>query len=95
VDRLTNEPQTSPDYMLAYAVAVLAHDPSFKDPSDISELKQVEKCLWLILEPLLANKELSSIGFYNSILDRIKHHKSAYKPDDELINHVITIFIAR
>lgn len=75
--------------MLAYAVTILAHDSEFKDPTDISELKQIEKCLLLILEPLLAaNKEASNVGFFNSILERIKQHKSAYKPCEEIINHV-------
>lgn len=80
--------------MLAYVVAVLAHDSEFKDPSDISELKQIEKCLLLVLESLLANKEHSNVGFYNIVLDRIKQHKSAYKPNEESINHVsLNIFI--
>lgn len=78
--------------MLAYAVACLAHDPEFKDPSDIAELKQIEKCLLLILDPLLANNN-SNVGFYHTILDRIKQHKSAYKSEEETINLVSYCFL--
>lgn len=77
-----------PDYMLGFAVPVLAHDPNFTDYSVRAQLLQIEKCLWLILEPLITNKEFFSVGFYRNLVDRMKKHKDALKPDDEATNHV-------
>lgn len=77
-----------PDYMLGFAVPVLAHDPNFTDHSVRGQLLQIEKCLWLILEPLITNKEFFSVGFYRNLVDRMKKHKDALKPDDEATNHV-------
>lgn len=77
-----------PDYMLGFAVPVLAHDPNFTNPNLRAQLTQVEKCLWLILEPLITSKEFFSFGFYKNLVNRMKNHKDALQPDDEEMNTV-------
>ncbi|GAB0090696.1 pds5 [Sergentomyia squamirostris] len=79
-------PHILPDYMLVFAVPVLTHDPNFLRYDDPVQLKQVEKCLWLILEPLITNKEFFCSGFYKNLVERMKHHKDALKKDDEEAN---------
>lgn len=81
-------PHILPDYMLVFAVPVLTHDPNFTSVSDPVQLKQVEKCLWLILEPLITNREFFCFGFYKNLIQRMKNHRDAYKPDDSTVNHV-------
>ncbi|XP_053680344.1 sister chromatid cohesion protein PDS5 homolog B [Anopheles nili] len=80
-------PHILPDYMLVFAVTVLTHDPQFTRPSDPVQLRQIERCLWLVLEPLVTNKEFFCCGFYKNLIERMKHHKDALKPDDEETNH--------
>lgn len=79
-------PHILPDYMLLFSITVLTHDPNFSDPKSFSDLKGIEKCLWLILEPLIKNKEFFCFAFYKNIIDKLKNHINTYKPDDELSN---------
>lgn len=81
-------PTMLPDYMLVFAVAVLTHDPQFTDINDLAQLKTIERCLWLVLEPLVINKDFFCFGFYKNIVDRMKNHKDAVRPDDDEVNHV-------
>lgn len=81
-------PHILPDYMLVFAVPVLTHDPNFTQWDDPVQLKQVEKCLWLILEPLVMNKEFFCFGFYKNLVDRMKQHKDALKKEDDETNYV-------
>lgn len=81
-------PHILPDYMLVFAVTVLTHDPHFTRPNDPAQLRQIERCLWLVLEPLVMNKEFFCFSFYKNLIERIKHHKDALKPEDEETNHV-------
>lgn len=81
-------PHILSDYMLVFAVPVLTHDPNFTNYDDPVQLKQLEKCLWLILEPLISNKEFFCFGFYKNLIDRMKHHKDSYKSDDDATNYV-------
>lgn len=81
-------PHILPDYMLVFAVPVLTHDPNFTSVNDPIQLKQIEKCLWLILEPLITNREFFCFGFYKNLIQRMKNHRDAYKPDDSTVNHV-------
>lgn len=85
-------PHILPDYMLVFAVPVLTHDPNFTSVSDPIQLKQIEKCLWLILEPLITNREFFCFGFYKNLIQRMKNHRDAYKPDDPTVNHVSFCF---
>lgn len=87
-------PHILPDYMLVFAVPVLTHDPNFTDHKDAAQLKEIERCLWIILEPLVTNKEFFSYGFYRNLIDRMKNHKDAYKPLDDATNYVsFSIFL--
>ncbi|XP_065083082.1 sister chromatid cohesion protein PDS5 homolog B-B [Ochlerotatus camptorhynchus] len=79
-------PHILPDYMLVFAVPVLTHDPRFTRHTDPAQLRQIERCLWLILEPLVTNKEFFCFGFYKNLIERMKNHKDALKPDDEETN---------
>ncbi|KAJ6650026.1 Sister chromatid cohesion protein PDS5 like B-B [Pseudolycoriella hygida] len=80
-------PHILSDYMLVFAVPVLTHDPNFTNYDDPIQLKQLEKCLWIILEPLISNKEFFCFGFYKNLIDRMKHHKDSYKSDDDATNY--------
>ncbi|XP_055601218.1 sister chromatid cohesion protein PDS5 homolog B [Uranotaenia lowii] len=79
-------PHVLPDYMLVFAVPVLTHDPRFTRHTDPVQLRQIERCLWMILEPLVTNKEFFCFGFYKNLIERMKNHKDAFKPDDEETN---------
>ena len=35
-----------PDYMLVFAVPILAHDPDFAEFDDIEYLTKIRACLW-------------------------------------------------
>lgn len=80
-------PHILPDYMLVFAVTVLTHDPRFTRHTDPAQLRQIERCLWLILEPLVTNKEFFCFGFYKNLIERMKNHKDALKPDDAETNN--------
>lgn len=89
VERAMNQlPLILPDYMLVFAVPLLTHDPNFTDPENPSQLRAVEKCLWLILEPLVSHKEFFCFGFYKNVIDRMKNHKDALRSEDAVTNHV-------
>uniref|UniRef100_A0A0A1XF21 Sister chromatid cohesion protein PDS5 homolog B-B n=2 Tax=Zeugodacus cucurbitae TaxID=28588 RepID=A0A0A1XF21_ZEUCU len=64
-----------PDFMLAFAIPVLAHDPAFTDYEDRAQLKQVEKCLRFILEPLMMKREAFSYSFYVNLIQMMKNHQ--------------------
>ncbi|XP_067627164.1 sister chromatid cohesion protein PDS5 homolog B isoform X2 [Eurosta solidaginis] len=73
-----NDAQTAyilPDFMLAFAIPVIAHDPIFTDYQDRNQLKHVEKCLRFILEPLMAKREAFSYSFYTNLIQMIKNHQ--------------------
>lgn len=82
-----------PDYILPFAVSVLAHSSFFEDPKNLDQLKRVEKCIWFILEPLINNKEMFCFSLYTNLLEKMKASKSAFQPNDENVNTVSGIFI--
>lgn len=81
-------PHILPDYMLVFAIPVLTHDPNFKSISDPVELQQIEKCLWMVLEPLITNQEFFCFNSYTNLIQNIKNHQDAHKPDNSAVNHV-------
>lgn len=81
-------PHILPDYMLVFAVPILAHDPEFTNHTSISHLKVIQQCLWFILEPLITKNEYYCYGFYKNLIERMKNHKDAWKSDDEETNYV-------
>lgn len=84
-------PHILPDYMLVFSVPVLTHDDTFTAYDDTVQLKQIEKCLWFILEPLITNKEFFCFGFYKNLVERMKNHKDAFKPEDDVTNYVSSV----
>lgn len=91
-DRVNQLPHILPDYMLLFSIAVLTHDPNFTDPENVTQLKGIEKCLTLVLEPLIKNKEFYCFAFYKNIIDRVKNTRCALNPDDNLTNIVSKLF---
>ncbi|KAG0728388.1 Sister chromatid cohesion protein PDS5 B-B [Chionoecetes opilio] len=79
-------PLIMPDYMLVFAVPILANQPSFKDVADTEELLNIRGCLWFILEPLMIKNDTYSFGFYKALIEQMKNHKDAFRPEDELSN---------
>ncbi|XP_046739782.1 sister chromatid cohesion protein PDS5 homolog B isoform X2 [Diprion similis] len=80
-------PHILPDYMLVFAVPILAHDPEFTNYNDTSQLKVIQQCLWYILEPLITKNEFYCYGFYKNLIERMKSHKDALKPEDDNVNY--------
>lgn len=85
---LSQLPHILPDYMLVFAVPVLAHDPSYTKWDNVQQLTKTKQCLWFVLEPLVVKSEYFSYGFYKSLIERMKNHKDSIRPDDESINYV-------
>lgn len=85
---LSQLPHILPDYMLVFAVPVLAHDPSYTKWDNVQQLTKAQQCLWFVLEPLVVKSEYFSYGFYKSLIERMKNHKDSIRPDDESINYV-------
>jgi sister-chromatid-cohesion protein PDS5 len=84
-------PYILPDYMLVFAVPILAHDPALSRWDDVQDLIRAKQCLWFILEPLVTKSDYFSYGFYKSLIERMKNHKDAVRPDDDSINYVSMI----
>ncbi|XP_063982810.1 sister chromatid cohesion protein PDS5 homolog B isoform X1 [Diachasmimorpha longicaudata] len=80
-------PHILPDYMLVFAVPILAHDPEFTNHKDISQLRIIEQCLRFILEPLITKNEYYCYGFYKNLIEKMKNHKDAVRPDDDEMNY--------
>ena len=79
-------PYILPDYMLVYAVPILAHDPEFTSHTNTEQLLRIRQCLWFVLEPLMNKNENYCFGFYKALIERMKNHRDALKPDDEDAN---------
>ena len=81
-------PHILPDYMLAFTIPILAHDPALTRYDDVQDLTRAKNCLWFILEPLVTKSEYFSYGFYKNLIEKMKNHKDALRPDDDSINYV-------
>lgn len=77
-----------PDYMFVFAIAQLTHDVHFTDVNSVQQLKAIERCLWLVLEPLVHSKDDYSFNFYKNMIDRIKRRKDTLRHDDHETNVV-------
>ena len=53
-----------PDYMLVFAVPILAHLPAFTAYDDPDSLTMVKEALFFVLEPLITKNENFSFNFY-------------------------------
>uniref|UniRef100_A0A1B0AGA6 Uncharacterized protein n=1 Tax=Glossina pallidipes TaxID=7398 RepID=A0A1B0AGA6_GLOPL len=80
------DPQTLhilPDFMLAFAIPVLVHHPSFTNYQDRAQLKQIEKGLRFILEPLMSKPDAFSFNFYKHLIEMMKDHCLNIADDNE------------
>ncbi|XP_072386010.1 sister chromatid cohesion protein PDS5 homolog B isoform X2 [Diabrotica undecimpunctata] len=84
---LSQLPHILPDYMLVFAIPILAHDPHLTKWDDVQELTKAKQCLWFILEPLVVKSDYFSYGFYKNLIEKMKNHKDAVRPDDDSINY--------
>lgn len=80
-------PHILPDYMLVFAIPVLAHEPRLTRWDNVSELQIAQQCLWFILEPLVTKNDYFSYGFYKTLIEKMKNHKDAVRPDDDHVNY--------
>ena len=53
-----------PDYMLVFAVPILAHLPEFTAYNDQEALTIVREALYFVMEPLISKNENFSFNFY-------------------------------
>lgn len=99
-------PHILPDYMLVFAIPVLAHEPRLTRyvlnfslcmyPNyrlkfrwdNVAELQIAQQCLWFVLEPLVTKNDYFSYGFYKTLIEKMKNHKDAVRPDDDHLNYV-------
>lgn len=78
-----------PDYILPFAITVLSHSNIIlEDRTNIEELKNVEKCLNFILDPLINNKDTFCFSLYKNMIEKMKQAKSAYQPTNSVVNEV-------
>lgn len=80
-------PHILPDYMMVFAVPVLAHDPAFTAYDNVAQLKVVKQCLWFVLEPLITRNDFYCYGFYKSLVEKMKNHKDALNETDDVMNY--------
>eukprot|EP00108_Taenia_solium_P010847 TsM_000254000 transcript=TsM_000254000 gene=TsM_000254000 len=78
-----------PDFVLAYTIHLLAHDPDWENPTDVARLGVVKSALWFIMEPIMAGG--NNYTFLRQLLEKIKHSQDALRPTDENINTKIYI----
>ncbi|KAG8200522.1 hypothetical protein JTE90_000597 [Oedothorax gibbosus] len=74
-----------PDYVLPYAIHLLAHDPAFKQYDDLPSLHKLKDCLWFIMEPLMKHENYS-FSFFKRLLEAIKQTKDKQAHTDEIAN---------
>uniref|UniRef100_A0AAR2J178 PDS5 cohesin associated factor B n=1 Tax=Pygocentrus nattereri TaxID=42514 RepID=A0AAR2J178_PYGNA len=75
-----------PEYVVPYAIHLLAHDPDYVKVQDIEQLKDIKEALWFILEFLMAKNENNSHAFIRKMVENIKQTKDGQCPDDAKIN---------
>jgi len=75
-----------PDYMLAYAIAILTHLPMYASHNDVPTLERLKSAMWFILEPLMLKPEAFIFGFYKQLVEKLKVHVVASDPENEALN---------
>lgn len=80
-------PNIMPDYMLCFAVVILAHLPLYETNKDVQVLEKLKSALWFILEPLMMKNENFSLQFYKMLLEMMKSHIDATEPPSDILNH--------
>ena len=77
-----------PDYMLAYAIAILTHLPSYESHTDVVMLERLKGALWFVLEPLMMKSEAFYFSFYKQLIEKLKTQTVASDPTNEALNQV-------
>ncbi|XP_057676684.1 sister chromatid cohesion protein PDS5 homolog B [Corythoichthys intestinalis] len=75
-----------PEYVVPYAIHLLAHDPDYVKVQDIEQLKDIKEALWFVLEIIMAKNENNSHAFIRKMVENIKHTKDAQSPTDSKTN---------
>lgn len=72
-----------PDYMIPFAVHLLAHHPDLDSYTNVAVLTYIKKCLGFILTPLLRLSVWYTPHFYVDLLESIKQTRDAQDPSSE------------
>uniref|UniRef100_A0A672FED8 PDS5 cohesin associated factor B n=1 Tax=Salarias fasciatus TaxID=181472 RepID=A0A672FED8_SALFA len=75
-----------PEYVVPYAIHLLAHDPDYVKVQDIEQLKEIKEALWFVLEIIMAKNENNSHAFIRKMVENIKQTKDAQAPSDSKTN---------
>ena len=78
-------PYLLPDYVLPYALHLLAHDTDLDRHDNVQALINIRECVWFVLEPLVKGRGYS-YDFFRKMIEYIKQCKDATNPDDEQSN---------
>ncbi|KAL7064389.1 hypothetical protein AAHC03_05348 [Spirometra sp. Aus1] len=71
-----------PDFVLAYAIHLLAHDPDWSAIDDTARLLSIKSALWFVLEPIMSGA--NNYSFLRRLIELIKHSRDALCPEDDL-----------
>ncbi|KAL9893098.1 sister chromatid cohesion protein PDS5 homolog A-like [Glossina fuscipes fuscipes] len=81
--------QLLPDFMLTFVIPILAHHPSFTNYQDYAQLKQIEKALRFVLDPLISRPDDDfSFSFYERLIRMMKDHCLTTTNDHYDINNL-------
>ncbi|XP_077518233.1 cohesin associated factor B pds5 isoform X4 [Amblyomma americanum] len=72
-----------PDYVVPYAIHLLAHDPCLHKYDDVPALVQIKECLWFLMEPLITKNDGYSFSFFKRLIENIKQTRDNQCPDDK------------
>uniref|UniRef100_A0A1A9VQX0 Uncharacterized protein n=1 Tax=Glossina austeni TaxID=7395 RepID=A0A1A9VQX0_GLOAU len=78
-----------PDFMLTYAVLVLVHHSSFTNYQDYAQLRQVEKALRFVLDPLISSPDDDFLfSFYKRLIKKMRDRCLTNTNDSHDINNL-------
>ncbi|XP_061103891.1 sister chromatid cohesion protein PDS5 homolog B-like isoform X2 [Conger conger] len=75
-----------PEYVVPYAIHLLAHDPDYVKVQDVEQLTDIKESLWLILEIVMAKNENNSHAFIRKMVENVKQTRDAQAPGDPKTN---------
>ncbi|XP_064483178.1 sister chromatid cohesion protein PDS5 homolog B-A-like isoform X1 [Ornithodoros turicata] len=75
-----------PDYMIPYAVHLLAHFDELVDHTCLAALAYIKRCFYFLLEPLMKHSYWYEPHFYVDLLETIKQTQDAQDPTNEMAN---------
>eukprot|EP00096_Caligus_rogercresseyi_P009881 TRINITY_DN3454_c0_g1_i3.p1 TRINITY_DN3454_c0_g1~~TRINITY_DN3454_c0_g1_i3.p1 ORF type:complete len:1298 (-),score=389.78 TRINITY_DN3454_c0_g1_i3:131-4024(-) len=78
-------PKVTPDFAIVYSIAVLSHWAKYESHEDVEILKEIQNALWFVMEPLIKS-EGYTFGFFKALIEVVKHHKDALRPDVDSLN---------